>query len=302
MMVTGSACRPTAHGSGPRALRVDARWRRRADVLQRRATQEVRRQQQQRHDGADRRRKTAGWDITSKLYVCAHRQRAGMGRDRRHRLDAGQRRHLLAERVDGSSASSRNGAFDPTTGCLWRFYNFRQPGPRVLRLRAQDREGLQRLLVGLLRTGRRVFMDLGLRLPPRQPSSATARSRVLLERHRGPYRTYGEFSWEHKATARPEQPPVRGEPRTGYLWASGRAARTPPAATVEATLRACRCARAWWDKAHSTADSGRCVRTRRRRMKQPAPRSKGGLLYLSCNHHDSGVSGEPQPRDVAPAG
>lgn len=245
--------------------------------------------------------KAAGWDITSKLYVCDPTGNAqawdaidGTGWTQ----DNGG---IYWPNVwTASSASSRNGAFDPTTGCLWRFYNF---GSQALACFDFVRKTVKVFNVSSWvspETGRRVFMDgLAPATEAAVVSDGTKPRFCWHDTAAGRYRTFGEFSWEHKATW---LDPSDGRlyvvsPGTGYLWAFDTrgthtassdgwklpfapvGARVPLVGTYP-TLDS----RTQWPPVRYNGDV---------RMNSLLFPFKGGLLYLSCNHHDSGVSGEP---------
>lgn len=240
-----------------------------------------------------------GWDITSKFYVFDPGARsfdaiAGAGWTQ----DNGG--IFWPDVWTASSAASRNGYFDPVTGCLWRFYNF---GSQALGCFDFVNRKVTLFNVSSWisnETGRRIFLD---GLPPPDESLLEAdgdKARFCwfdsgAQRHR----TYGEFSWEHKATW---LDPADGKlyvvsPGTGYLWVfDTRGRRTQgsdgwqlpfapagdrvPLVGTYPPLRSLNS----WPPAVYNGDV---------RMNSLLFPFKGGLLYLSCNHHDSGVSGEP---------
>lgn len=242
--------------------------------------------------------RAAGWDITSKLYVW---DEAAGGFDAINGAGWTQDNGGIywPNVWTASSASSRNGAFDPTTGCLWRFYNF---GSQALGCFDLVRKTVTLFNVSSWmspETGRRVFMD-GLMPTPGSVVEADGAKPLFAwnDKAAGRWRTYGEFSWEHKATW---LDPRDGRlyvvsPGTGYLWAfetRGTRTRTDgwklPFAPVGERVPLVGCyptlnSRTTWPPVPYNGDP---------RMNSLLLPFKGGLLYLSCNHHDSGVSGEP---------
>lgn len=199
-----------------------------------------------------------------------------------------------------SSSASRNGYFDPVTGCLWRFYNF---GSQALACFNFTTKVVKMFNISNWispDTGRQIFLD-GLN-PPTTTSliaDGTKNDFCWFDSGAGRYRTYGEFSWEHKATW---IDPATGylyvvSPGTGYLWRFdtrgthtstangwtlpfGPVGQRMPLVGTYPTLNS----RTTWPPAIYGGDV---------RMNSLLFPFKGGLLYLSCNHHDSGVSGEP---------
>jgi PKD repeat protein len=242
-----------------------------------------------------------GWDILSKFYVCdpsvdakAWDKINGTGWTQ----DNGST--FWPNVWTASSSSSRNGFFDPTTGCLWRFYNM---GSIALARFDFVNQTVKMFNISSWvspETGRTIFLD---GLMPNSISDVIADGAkpnfCWYDSANSRYRTFGEFSWEHKAVW---IDPVTGylyivSPGTGYLWRfdtrgahvdSGNGWTLPfgpvgdrvPLNGTYPTLNS----RTVWPPVIYNGDP---------KMNSLLMPFKGGLLYISCNHHDSGVSGEP---------
>lgn len=201
-----------------------------------------------------------------------------------------------------ASAVSRNGAFDPTTGCLWRFCNF---GSQALTKFDFVNKKVTVFNISSWvspETSRTIFLD-GLH-PALESDVIADGSKPMFcwnDVGAGRYRTFGEFSWEHKATW---LNPADGKlyvvsPGTGYLWCfetrgtytnSGDGWKLPfypvgnriPLNGAYPALRSFNVYPPVRDA--SVADV---------RMNSFMVPFKGGLLWWSSLHHDSGTSGEP---------
>jgi hypothetical protein len=198
-----------------------------------------------------------------------------------------------------SSSASRNGFFDPTTGCLWRFYTGGGLGRFDLVNKTVKMFNVSNWVSP--ETGRTIFLD-GLNPTGEADviADGTKEKFCWYDSGAGRYRTFGEFRWEHKATWIDTATGYLYvvSPGTGYLWyfdtrgthtntggngwvlPFGVVGERVPLNGTYPTMNS----RTTWPPTVYNGDQ---------KMNSLLVPFKGGLLYISCNHHDSGVSGEP---------
>jgi len=193
--------------------------------------------------------------------------------------------------------SSRMGAFDPVTGCVWRIYDahvlvcFDMPNKAVTVFNLTAWVSPD--------TGRTIFMDGVKPTTTNQVTSDGSKENFCwYDSGAGRWRTYGDFHWEHKATW---IDPATGylyivSPGTGYLWRYD--TRGPHTLTGDGwrlnfepfgkriPLVSCYPpldSRTTWPPVIYNGDVA---------MNSRLFPFKGGLLWLSTNHHTSGDAGE----------
>jgi hypothetical protein len=197
------------------------------------------------------------------------------------------------------SSATRNGAFDPVTGHVWRFY------PSFL-----ARFDMVNRTVRLYNISQWVSPDTSraYTMDGAQPASA---AEVMADGPRAAFgwfdapnnrwKTYGAFEWEHKATWLDAATGFLYvvSPATGYLWRfDTRATLSPHVANdgwrmtfgpIGERIPLVGC--------YPTLDSLRTwppvVFNGDPKMNALLLPWKGGLLWLSPGHHDHGASGEP---------
>lgn len=194
--------------------------------------------------------------------------------------------------------TSRMGCFDPTTGCVWRFYD-------VSTLVMTDMQNKHIKVFNLETwtspdTGRMIFLD-GYQPPSESYVVADGSKEKFCwyEAGAGRWRTFGDFHWEHGAVW---IDPATGylyvvSPATGYMWRfetrgthvnTGNGWRMPfgpvgkriPLVGCYPALNS----RGVWPPVVYGGDV---------KMNSRLVPFKGGLLWMSSNHHSGGNCGEP---------
>ena len=198
-----------------------------------------------------------------------------------------------------TATSSRMGCFDPSTGCVWRFYDahvlaridFQNQSVKIFNLSTWVSPD----------TGRTIFMN-GNNPPSEAAVVSDGQKEKFCWFEEGGinrWHTYGDFHWEHKAVW---IDPATGylyvvSPGTGYLWRyDTRGTHTLtgdgwrlPFGPVGKRIPLVGCypplnSRGVWPPAVYNGDV---------RMNSRLYPFKGGLLWLSSNHHSGGDCGEP---------
>lgn len=194
--------------------------------------------------------------------------------------------------------TSRMGAFDPTTGCVWRFYDahilvrfdFQNQTVKVFNLSAWVSPD----------TGRTIHMDGVKPTSIGQVVSDGAKDQFCwYDSGATRWRTFGDFHWEHKASW---IDPATGylyvvSPGTGYLWrydtrgthtltGDGWRLNFEPVGK-RIPLVGC------YPPLNSRGVWPPVVFNGEVTMNSRLFPFKGGLLWLSSNHHSSGDCGEP---------
>jgi len=195
--------------------------------------------------------------------------------------------------------TSRMGAFDPVTGCVWRFfdvhvlarYDFQNKTVKIFNLSVWNSPD----------TGRVIHMDGTMPASEGVVVSDGSKDKFCwYDSGAGRWRTFGDFHWEHKASW---IDPATGylyvvSPGTGYLWRyDTRGTHTLtgdgyvlPFAPIGKRIPLVGCYPPLNSRGgvYPPAVYGGEVKMNSRLFP-----FKGGLLWLSSNHHSGGDVGEP---------
>ena len=198
-----------------------------------------------------------------------------------------------------TATSSRMGCFDPITGCAWRFYDSHV----LARIDFQNKTVKIFNLTGWTSpdTGRFIFMDgVNPANEGQVVSDGTKEKFCWYDSGAGRWRTFGDFHWEHKAVW---IDPATGylyvvSPGTGYLWRyDTRGTHTLtgdgyvlPFGPVGKRIPLVGCYPPLNSRGgvYPPVVYGGEVKMNSRLFP-----FKGGLLWLSSNHHSGGDCGEP---------
>ena len=197
-----------------------------------------------------------------------------------------------------TATSSRMGCFDPVTGCAWRFYDSHV----LARIDFQNKTVKIFNLTGWTSpdTGRFIFMDgVNPANEGQVVSDGTKEKFCWYDSDAGRWRTFGDFHWEHKASW---IDPATGylyvvSPGTGYLWrydtrgthtltGDGWRLNFEPVGE-RIPLVGC------YPPLNSRNNWPPTVANSDQKMNSRLFPFKGGLLWLSSNHHSGGDCGEP---------
>ena len=197
-----------------------------------------------------------------------------------------------------SATSSRMGTFDPVTGCVWRFYDAHV----LVRFDMHDKTVKVFNLSTWTSpdTGRMVFMDGVNPTSEAQVVSDGSKDKFCwYDSGAGRWRTYGDFHWEHKAVW---IDPATGylyivSPGTGYLWRyDTRGTHTLTGdgwvlnfAPIGKRIPLVGC----YPPLNSRNTWPPVLYGGEQKMNSRLYPFKGGLMWLSSNHHSGGDCGEP---------
>ena len=194
--------------------------------------------------------------------------------------------------------TSRMGTFDPTTGCVWRFYDSATLAMIDMQNKAIKVFNLETWTSP--DTGRMIFLDGYQPTSEAQVVSDGPREKFCwYDTVAARWRTFGDFHWEHKA--------VWIDPATGYLYvvspATGYLWRFDTRGTHTNTGNGWRLNFGPFGKRiplvgcypplNSRGVWPPVVYNGEVKMNSRLFPFKGGLLWLSSNHHSGGDTGEP---------